>query len=469
VIGPRPRAFAGLLLVCAGLLVIASVGDLRQQMALYLTCWALAVAGYLLLVSAPRSLPLWVVVGAALLLGLALLPRTPSLSDDIYRYVWDGRVQLAGHNPYLQAPASSTLNDVFYAQRDLVNHPGVRTIYPPVAELIFAAVALVGGGLVALKLLMGLTGLLTAGALALLAPPERRREAVTLYLLCPLVIQETWGSGHVEIVAVLFAVLAAALLARGRDGWAGLSLGLGAAVKLTPAALLIPALIGGRAKPGRLIPAFVAAFALPYVPYLLTGGALGSLQDTGARPMANPSLFGLLDLVLPYRAAVAVAAALFIAGAVLLARRLRGRALTAPAFAWAATLFVLLLPVAQPWYWLTPLALGIAAGVLLPLFLGLAAPLGYAAIAYPGFRRWVPLVTYLPLLTLLPGLVRWIDRRRHGRSDQRRTERRREPQGLSSGDPAGRLSRGLGGGLPDGDSGDSARRSGAGGTSVEYP
>jgi hypothetical protein len=413
--GPRARAPVGLVLVCAGLLGIAAAGDLRQQMALYLTWWTVAVAGYLLVVSAPRSLPLWVVVAATLLLGLALLPRTPSLSDDIYRYVWDGRVQLAGHNPYLHSPESPALNDVVYAQRGLINHPAVRTIYPPLAELLFAAAAPVGGGIVLLKLLMGLAGLLTAGALALLAPAEKRREALTLYLLCPLVIQETWGSGHVEIVAVLFAVLAAALLARGRDGWAGLSLGLGAAMKLTPAALLIPALVGGRARPGRLIPAFILAFTLPYVPYLLSGGAFGSLQDTGAKPRANSSFFALLDLALPYRAAVIVAAALFLAGAVLIARRLRGRALTAPAFAWAGTLFVLLLPVTQPWYWLTPLALGIAGGVLLPLWLGLAAPIGYAAFAYPSARRWLQLVTYLPLLTLVPWLVRRIERRRRTR------------------------------------------------------
>jgi membrane protein implicated in regulation of membrane protease activity len=98
---------------------------------------------------------------------------------------------------------------------------------------------------------------------------------------------------------------------------------------------------------------------------------------------------------------------------VLVARRLRGRARTAPAFAWAATLFVLLLPVAQPWYWLTPLAFGIAGGVLLPLWLGLAAPIGYAAFAYPSARRWLQVITYLPLLTLVPSLARWMDRRRH--------------------------------------------------------
>jgi hypothetical protein len=389
-------------------------GDLRQQMGLYLTCWVMAVAGYLLLVSAPRSLPPWVVVSAALLLGVALVTVRPTLSDDIYRYVWDGRVQLAGHNPYLHPPDSTALNDVAYTQRGLINHPGVRTIYPPLAELLFAGVALLGGAVVALKLLMGLVSLLTAGALALLAPAAKRREVLTLYLLCPLVIQETWGSGHVEIVAVLFAVLGAALIARGRDGWAGLALGLGAAAKLTPVALLVPAVVGGRARPGRLIPAFVAAFALPYVPYLLTGGALGSLQDTSAEPRSNPSLFGLLDLVLPYRAAVVVAAALFVAGAVLIARRLRGRANTAPAFAWAATLFVLLLPVAQPWYWLTPLALGIAGGVLLPVWLGVAAPVGYATFAYPQAERLLAVVAYLPLLTVVPGLARWLDRRRHG-------------------------------------------------------
>ena len=67
--------------------------------------------------------------------------------------------------------------------------------------------------------------------------------------------------------------------------------------------------------------------------------------------------------------------ALFVGGALWIAGSLRGREKTAEAFAWTLTLLILCLPVVHAWYWLTPLALGLAAGLWLPLLIGMAAPL----------------------------------------------------------------------------------------------
>ncbi len=94
-------------------------------------------------------------------------------------------------------------------------------------------------------------------------------------------IVQTWESAHAEAAAMLLCVLAAALLVRRRDGWAGIALGLAVAFKVTPLGLLVPALLGGRASPARFLAGFAPAFLLPYVPYLVTGGSFGSLFQSG--------------------------------------------------------------------------------------------------------------------------------------------------------------------------------------------
>ena len=162
---------------------------------------------------------------------------------------------------------------------------------------------------------------------------------------------------------------------RGQDWQAGVALGLAAAFRLTPAVLLVPALVGGRAKPARLLAGFVPAFVLPYVPYLLSGGATGSVLQAGSSWSGGALLYSLLRLALPVGAARVACAAVALAGAVWIARRLRGRANTAAAFAWTLTLATVCLPVVHAWYWLMPLALGLAAGVWLPVVIGLVAPL----------------------------------------------------------------------------------------------
>jgi hypothetical protein len=162
---------------------------------------------------------------------------------------------------------------------------------------------------------------------------------------------------------------------RRRDGWAGVALGLAVAFKVTPLGLLVPALLGGRASPARFLAGFAPAFLLPYVPYLVTGGSFGSLFQSGTGWTGGSLVFTLLARLTTPELARWLALALFIGGAVWIAGSLRGRERTAEAFAWTSTLLILCLPVVHAWYWLTPLALGLAAGLWLPLLIATAAPL----------------------------------------------------------------------------------------------
>lgn len=397
----RLRAYLGLALVAAGLAGLAVSGDLSAHAARFVTFYGLAGAGFVVLATAATSLPLRGAVVAAVVLRLIFLPGLPTLTDDYHRYIWDGRVQAAGINPYRYTPPDPRLAGVPYAQRESINHPSLRTIYPPLTQAAFlgvvAATRAAGLGaadgasdagpraeVVAFKLLFGAFDLATAAAIWWLASGRRRRQATVLYLLCPAVIVQTWGSAHAEAPAVFFCVLAAALLVRRRDGWAGVAIGLAAAFKLTPLALLVPALLGGRASPARLLAGFVPAFVIPYLPYLLTGGAFGSLFQTGTGWTGGALVFSLLASVVPNEVARWLALAVFAGGAAWIARRMRGRVTTAAAFAWTLSLLVLCLPVVHAWYWLAPLALGLAAGVWLPVGLVLVAPaLEVLAPAWP--------------------------------------------------------------------------------------
>jgi len=380
---PRLRAYLGLGLLAAGLCGLALSGDLILHIERFVAFYGLSLAGFALLATAAATLTLRGALVAAVVLRVIFLPGTPSLTDDFYRYQWDGHVQQAGINPYRYPPNDPRLDRIGYADRALVNHPRVRTVYPPLAEATFFGVAAAGGGVLAFKLLFGAFDLLTAAAVWWLADAKRRRQATVLYLLCPAVIVQTWGAAHLEIVAVSLVVLAAAALLRGRDWQAGVLLGLAAAFKVTPAALLVPALLGVRAQPARFLAGFIPALVVPYVPYLLSGGAFGALFESGTGWTGGALLFALLAEIVDPEVARILCAAVFLFGAVWVARSLRGRARTAPAFAWTLTLLVMCLPVVHAWYWLAPLTLGLAAGLWLPVVIGLFAPFPEALVG-----RW---------------------------------------------------------------------------------
>ncbi len=381
------RAYLGLAVLAAGLVGLSLSGDLIAHSVRFASFYVLAGAGFALLATAATSLPLRGAIVAAVVLRLIFLPVMPSLSDDYHRYVWDGRVQLAGVNPYEYRPYEHALDRVPYAGRDLINHDELKTVYPPLTQAVFLGVEAVTRALgldhavtpradvMLFKLVFGAFDLATAAAVWFLAARKLRLQATVLYLLCPAVIVQTWESAHAEAAAVLFCVLAAALLVRRRDVWAGVALGLAAAFKVTPLALLVPALLGGRASPARFLAGFVPALLIPYVPYLVTGGSFGSLFQGGTAWTGGSLVFTLLAQLTTPALARWLALGLFVGGALWIAGSFRGRENTAEAFAWTFTLLILCLPVVHAWYWLTPLALGLAAGIWLPLAIGMVAPL----------------------------------------------------------------------------------------------
>ncbi|MGH1571821.1 glycosyltransferase 87 family protein [Methylobacterium sp. P31] len=227
---------------------------------------------------------LWLVLGLAVAMRAAVLPAPPFLSSDIYRYVWDGRVQAAGINPYRHIPADPALA----ALRDPTVYPLInrrdyaRTIYPPAAQAVFAAVGRISDTVLAMKLatlafealgVLGLLGVLRIAGL----PPGR----ILIYAWNPLALWSFACDGHVDALGIGLLGLALWLRARHRDSFAGAALAAAALVKVLPLAAA-PAFVRG----GSLMrPALVglAVIALLYLPYLGAGrDVFGFLAGYGA-------------------------------------------------------------------------------------------------------------------------------------------------------------------------------------------
>ena len=367
----------------------------RYELLVLIGGWSLA---YALAVLCVLRLPRRVAVALVLLLAVALRlaaisPKAP-LSDDLYRYAWDGRVQASGTDPYRYPPVAPELADLRtpwlfpadHPKGTQINRPTVRTIYPPVAEAWFVLEHLAlpedtrDRGYEAVGLLLDLA--ILAVLLALL----RDRRWVALYALAPLPVLEAVQNAHVDALAVLLTLGAVTLVERRKPTAAAAVLALAALVKIYPA-LLLPVLLRGRSQLVRGIGAFVTVCLAAYLPHVLAVGSkiFGYLPgylaeeqyDEGGRFLVL-GLLGLSGLL-----AKAVAALLLAAlGLWALRTALPVRESAVRMF---AGVLLVVTPV-QPWYALLLLALATLARTWWAVPLSLAAyPLFFTTVlAGPG-------------------------------------------------------------------------------------
>jgi hypothetical protein len=421
---------------------LAASGDPARPIAWYLVAHGALVLLMLLAWRATRAgaRAHGIALGAALVFRLVAASGEPVLSDDVYRYVWDGRVQAHGVNPYRYAPVDPALSHLTDEMSVRINHPEIRTIYPPMAEIAFAALGILGLGPRGFQVVFGLLDFGVVLALArLLAVTGLPRDRVVLYAWNPLAIVESAGSGHVEPLGVLLLVLAAAQVLAGRRSVAGWALGAAIQTKLVPI-LLVPGYVRRlRFRGTASLALVVVALALPYawtgpsfgpgladyasrwefnaLGFAAVRGAL-DLLDTGralapavARLQASIGDLGLpwdraYRFVWPEPLARAIVAGLLVAWiAVVIRRGIADPSREALPILGAA---LLLAPTVHPWYvlWILPFA---AAQRSWPwLALAALAPLAYTA-GDSDVPWLVRAIEYGPVLALLLG-----DRRLRG-------------------------------------------------------
>jgi hypothetical protein len=333
-----------------------------------------------------------VILAGAVLMRLALLFLEPYLSTDIYRYIWDGRVQAAGINPYRYMPSAPELAHL----RDAAIFPGINradtavTIYPPVAQAIFLAVTRLGESVVAMKLsLLGFEAATVAVLLALLQRLGRPLTRVVAYAWHPLPVWEIAGSGHVDIAMCALLMAGLLLFLNGRTLLAGVAVTLGALVKPT-ALLALPVL--WHPWNWRLPLVVILTVCLAYLPYLSVGsGVLGYLWGyIDEEGFASGSGFNVLWLLerlagpLPGAVHVYVAIAAVIMAALAIAvafRRDRSAGTALACLSWLLVVFLTLASPHNPWYFLVLVPLVAIHPSATAWVLTLGCPLIYDSVA----------------------------------------------------------------------------------------
>ena len=226
----RIVAAAGLVLLLAGAVVMAVNGDLLQpeQVPWFLFGGGVAGVGFLIVlwVGAFGPAAFWVV---AILLRGILFGSEPG--DDIWRYLWEGRVQLEGFSPYLHPPADPALAALRDADWAKINHPEVSAIYPPVTQLGLRLLAAIDPSVWLFKLAVILPDL----AICLLLVRRFGPMAALVYGWNPMVVACFAGGAHFD-PWFLLPLVGGWFLIEGRGGGAGLE---GPAGRLGAAAVLI--------------------------------------------------------------------------------------------------------------------------------------------------------------------------------------------------------------------------------------
>lgn len=347
--------------------------------------------------------PTLLILAVALLVRLFFVAGPPQLSDDLYRYLWDGQQLRQGINPYAAAPAAVPVSGEQQALRGLINHPELVTIYPPAAQLLFAAGTLFGGGAAGFKLFLVLLDLLLCLVLLrLLAALHRPPWPAILYAWNPLPILEIAGSGHIDGAAALLVLLSMLLLVKARQAAAPQALTTSAAGGLFAAAVLVK-LLPLIFLPGLLLLCrrslrfFLAGFfivtlllCLPFLPQLRNGLETLDLYLHNWE-FAGLAFRTLRDLFSGKTARVLLGGLFCLAAARVYLRAWRRRTVAAALQANYAVvlIFLLLTTTLHPWYALYLAALLPVAGGPAGLVLCWAVLLGYQVlIPYAILDQW---------------------------------------------------------------------------------
>ncbi|MGH9704596.1 MAG: glycosyltransferase 87 family protein, partial [Candidatus Acidiferrales bacterium] len=321
----------------------------------------MAVAGiaYLLAIreffSAPEFPKRVIFFGLALsaLWHFQFLRMPPGLDDDIHRYVWDGRVQRLGYNPFVVIPNDPALASLHTSETRTLNNPDVPSPYPPGAQLFFRAVTAVHESIFALKVAFVLCDLAIVFILIdILRSSGQGAHWVLAYAWNPLLASEVAGSGHIDILGTLLLLVSVAALLRRWRAVAALAFGLAVSVKFLPIVLL--PLYWKRV---RIRDATLAAIAVGvlYLPFLDHGRIpFGSLGTYVQRFRFNDPVFATLQRVAAPQLVAGLAA---LAGFLTAIRfRRKSAACSSDSFAWPMAASLLCAPVVYPWYmlWLLP-------------------------------------------------------------------------------------------------------------------
>ena len=305
----------------------------------------------------PRHVVL-VCLALAAIWQIAFLMTPPGADDDVHRYLWDGRVQRLGYNPYEVIPADPALAGLHTPETRGLNNPEVSSPYPAGAQLFFRAVTAIHESIFAFKIAFVICDV--AIVFLLLQMLRRNGEAehwVLAYAWHPLVATNVVGSGHVDILGVLLLLVSIAALARSWRIIAAIAFAMAVAVKFLPLVLAPLYWRRVRTRDATIAALVFVGLYLPFLRDWRTPGwhlPIGSIGTFVQRFRFNGPVFGMLQHLVNPQIAAGVALALGLATAAWFRRRTESR--NGEQWAWPMAASLVCAPVVYPWYllWLLP-------------------------------------------------------------------------------------------------------------------
>ncbi len=353
-----------------------------------------------------------IIILLAVIFRISLVPAAPNvLSKDMYRYIWDGRVQQNGINPYRYPPGAEELKNL---REDRIfpniNRKDYPTLYPAGAQVFFRIFhALVGDSVTGFKAIMVVFDIFTVLVLlALLHHHGLNWARIIIYAWNPLVIFEIAYSGHLEGLTVFLMAAALYLCAIHKKTSGVVMLGLSAAVKMYPALLLAAFLNrGGRVK-GLLT--FFVTILLLYLPFIGAGNKIsGFLPVYLNNPYESFNLglkYFLMHLVPGldyYLVSLVFITVLAMAGLVVFFKNKSDFEALWHAYFLTGLLMILMPASLHPWYVILIIPFLAIYPSAAWLIFTCSVTLSYLKYSSPQgtMPTWILLVEYLPLFALL--------------------------------------------------------------------
>ena len=237
------------------------------------------------------SAVLWAVIVFSLMFRLTLLPVAPS--DDIYRYLWEGKLQLNGISPYSLPPEASSLKylrDGFFSG---INHKHLSTIYPPLTLMVFAAADYVSHSIMSMKSVFLIFDVLSIFILLrFLRVMGKDPLNVLTYAWSPLILISFAARGHCDSLQIFLVILALYLCAIRKNLRTVFSIALAVMSKFI-FVIIAPFLIPG--KKFKYVVVLFAVIAVLYLPYISAGkGLFSTLLHFGTQYHFNDSAHFLI-------------------------------------------------------------------------------------------------------------------------------------------------------------------------------
>jgi hypothetical protein len=347
---PRLLLFACCLLLASALLLALTQARLGSRL-FFLFATGLCVSQLLAVIGIRRAEPprtwLWIAVGVAVACRVPLMVGPVNYDSDMVRYVYDGRVQRFGYNPYAVVPSDPALAHTHTADTARMPSRNARTPYPPAAQLFFRLMVTLWESARVMKCVLTLLDIATIFIVLQWLRVTGRSEWLFLgYAWNPLVILEVAHSGHIDGLGVFWIALCAYWMTRRRTSLAAVAFTLAVATKLLP--IVLAPLFLGRVKP-RDIAIGAGALLLLYLPFMTAGVMpIGAVPNVVEHIRFNSPIFRPLAWAVTPTGAAVFALAAGLAAAAWARWKLD---VSAPAaWAWPMAVTLACAPVIYPWY-----------------------------------------------------------------------------------------------------------------------